>query len=120
MNNRRLDADTEQLWDDFHRLVNMSSEELREWLMTDASGETALPADPGSGLPELGARVVELLRKRKVDLTGGDVETMRRVVEHVEERLENHPANRATDPAWRHDLMCVGHDPLKPENALNI
>jgi hypothetical protein len=32
--------------DEFHQVVNMTSEELRTWLLTGASGEDALPADP--------------------------------------------------------------------------
>src|SRR5699024_8446788 len=31
--------ETDQLWDESHVLANMTSEELRYWLLTDASGE---------------------------------------------------------------------------------
>ncbi|WP_067486389.1 DUF3140 domain-containing protein [Actinomadura hibisca] len=118
--NERLSAEVELLWDDFHRTVNMTSEELRAWLLTDASGEDALPADPDMKVPELGKRVVEILRKRKVDLTSDDVADMRQVVEHADELLEKEPPDGAQDERWRHALMTVGHDPLKPENALRL
>ncbi|TDD81897.1 DUF3140 domain-containing protein [Actinomadura rubrisoli] len=113
--NSRIPADAELAWEDFHRLVNMTSEELRTWLLTDASGEEAFPADPGAGVSELGARVVDLLRKRKVDLTDADADVMRQVVEYVEDRLENRPPDAEQDETWRHELMSVGHDPLRPD-----
>ncbi|WP_433465106.1 DUF3140 domain-containing protein [Spirillospora sp. CA-128828] len=114
--NDRLPAEAELAWEDFHRLVNMTSDELRTWLLTDASGEEAFPADgPGPGVSELGARVVDVLRKRKVDLTEDDAEVMTEVVDFVEDRLEHRPPNEERDEEWRHALMSVGHDPLRPE-----
>ena len=107
-------ADVELVWQEFHEIVNMTSEELRAWLLTDASGETALPADPGLELPELGERVVRLLRKRKVDLTRDDIDVMERVADYVAERTTNPPADGEQNEEWRRSLMTVGHDPLKP------
>lgn len=109
----RLPADAELLWEEFHQIVNMTSDELRAWLLTAASGEEALPAAPGMGVPGLGLRVVELLRKRKTDLTDADTETMRQVVDFVEDRTQTPPPAGAADDQWRHALMTVGHDPLK-------
>ncbi len=107
-------ADVELLWQEFHATVNMTSEELRGWLLTDASGETAMPADPGLELPELGTKIVQLLRKRKVDLTSDDLAVMEQVADYVAERKANPPADGERDEEWRHSLMNVGHDPLRP------
>ncbi|MGH3390020.1 MAG: DUF3140 domain-containing protein [Actinomadura sp.] len=112
--NDRIPADVEFLWDEFHQTVNMTSTELRAWLLTDASGEDAFPADPDLGMPELGQRVIELLRKRKVDLTADDVQVMQEVSDYVADRTANPPSAGAQDEQWRHALMAVGHDPLKP------
>lgn len=112
----RVSPEVELAWEDFHRLVNMTSDELRTWLLTDASGEEAFPADgPGPGVSELGVRVVDVLRKRKVDLTESDGEVMQEVVDYVEDRLERRPPHAERDEEWRHALMSVGHDPLRPE-----
>ncbi|MFI0480336.1 DUF3140 domain-containing protein [Actinomadura sp. 9N215] len=113
--NDRIPADAELAWEDFHRVVNMTSDELRTWLLTDASGEEAFPAGPSPGVSQLGARVVDVLRKRKVDLTESDAAVMQQVVDYVEDRLENRPPNAERDEEWRHALMTVGHDPLRPE-----
>jgi hypothetical protein len=108
-------ADVELLWDEFHQVVNMTSDEIRVWLLTDAAGEDgAFPADPDMRLPDLGSRVVDLLRKRKTDLTGDDAEVMREVVDYVEDRTASPPPDAERDEEWRRSLMSVGHDPLKP------
>jgi Protein of unknown function (DUF3140) len=112
--NDRLPAETELVWDSFHQVVNMTSEELRTWVLTESSGEDAFPAGPDPGLPELGRKVVRLLGKRKVDLTGEDVEVMAQVADYVAERQANPPPEGVRDEQWRRSLMTVGHDPLKP------
>ncbi|AEW97805.1 MULTISPECIES: DUF3140 domain-containing protein [Streptomycetaceae] len=106
-------AELDTLWDEFHRVVNMTSQELSDWLRTrsaDESGE-ALPDEAGT---ERGRRVLAILGKRKRDVTGDDVETMRRVVDVVttERRQDLEPT--AGQSNWRHRLMTIGHDPLKP------
>jgi hypothetical protein len=113
----RIPPEVEQVWDEFHRAVNMSSEELRRWLLTDASGERAFASDPDLDIPELGRHVVRILRKRKVDVTRDDARVMRHVVDLVSSRLAEPPRRRELDEEWRHELMRVGHDPLKPETS---
>ncbi|GLZ08451.1 hypothetical protein Acsp03_59170 [Actinomadura sp. NBRC 104412] len=108
-------ADVERLWEQFHQVVNMTSDEIRVWLLTDASNEDgAFSPDPDMHLPELGTQVVEVLRKRKMDLTPHDTDVMRQVVDYVEDRTENPPPSAERNEEWRRSLMSVGHDPLKP------
>ena len=101
-------------WDSFHQVVNMTSEELRAWLLTGASGETSAPGEAGPALPELGRQVVELLRKRKVELTQQDADVMEQVVDFVLTQEAEGPADTESDDEWRRTLMTVGHDPLRP------
>ncbi|MFI8193545.1 DUF3140 domain-containing protein [Streptomyces sp. NPDC085946] len=105
------------LWEDFHRVVNMTSAELAAWLrMRDADEETEpLPEEAGS---PTGQHVLAILQKRRTDLTDDDVRVMRKVVDTVtaEADLENEPETVTTpeDTRRRHRLMTLGHDPLKP------
>jgi hypothetical protein len=110
----RIPADVELAWESFHEAVNMTSDELRTWLLTEASGEDTFVADPELGLSELGRKVVEILRKRKVDLTSKDADVMRQVSDYVANCEANRPAEGMRHDQWRHSLMTVGHDPLKP------
>ncbi|EIE99953.1 DUF3140 domain-containing protein [Saccharomonospora glauca] len=108
-----MDAGIDQLWEEFHRVVNMSSRELSEWLRTRSATaeDEELPDRAG---PQLGRRVLEILGKRKSDLGTDDVEVMRRVVDRVHGQRRGDLEPTAGDVHWRHRLMTIGHDPLKP------
>ncbi|MFE0202305.1 DUF3140 domain-containing protein [Streptomyces sp. NPDC058985] len=101
------------LWEDFHRVVNMTSAELADWLRVRDSGELTEPLPDDAG-PPLGRHVLSILQKRRTDLTEENLGAMREVVDTVTAQadLENEP--RSDDAALRHRLMTVGHDPLKP------
>lgn len=103
----------DELWDDFHRVVNMTSRELQDWLMVEAAGEET-ETDPEHAGPPIGHQVLSILRKRRADLTPDDVHVMEKVVRRVmsERREDLEPV--AGQAAWRHKLMSLGHDPLKP------
>jgi hypothetical protein len=118
MAHREADAAVEELWDEFHGLVNMSSEELHRWLLADAAGENgAIPDGPDALSPE-GRAVAEVLAKRKVDLTDDDLDAMRTTVEGIRRLLGARDAvGGAEDEQWRHDLMDLGHDPFKDERG---
>ena len=109
----RTPVDVEVAWYSFHEVINMTSEELRAWL-SDAPDVHALPGEPDLGLPELGERVVDLLRKRKVDLTQRDADVMEQVVDFVFTQEAEGPADMETGEKWRRSLMTVGHDPTRP------
>ena len=63
-------GELDALWNDFHRVVNMTSHELSEWLRTWNAHEDSeeLPEYSISGK---GRRVLAVLEKRCMDLTGG-------------------------------------------------
>jgi hypothetical protein len=115
----RIPVEVEVAWDSFHGVVNMTAEELRAWLLTEASDEDVIPDEPDLGLTDLeladlGRQVVELLRKRKADLTERDADVMEQVVDFVLTQEAEGPADTASDREWRRSLMTVGHDPLRP------
>ncbi|NUW43259.1 DUF3140 domain-containing protein [Nonomuraea rhodomycinica] len=100
--------DADLLWEEFHGVVNMTSEELRAYLLADAAGaDTTFPAETDLGIDELGRGVLHVLAKRKTDLTEDDLDTMRQVVDLVE-TLDNR-----TDDEARRLQLSVGHDPLR-------
>jgi hypothetical protein len=101
-----------ELWAEFHRVVNMSSRELREWLRTEGAHEETEEFADQAG-PRLGHRVLEILGKRRGDLTDRDVHAMRKVVDRVEAERRDDLEPTAGQGKWRHKLMSLGHDPLK-------
>lgn len=101
------------LWEEFHGVVNMTSNELESWLRASTAGERSedLPGEAGD---ERGRHVLAVLRKRRVDLTDADIALMREVVATVSaERERVRVADAAQDPDWRHRMMSLGHDPVK-------
>ncbi|MEQ0565352.1 DUF3140 domain-containing protein [Amycolatopsis sp. NEAU-NG30] len=110
MDNPAVDDD---LWTEFHRVVNMTSRELEDWLRTRDAGEDTEPL-PGEAGPPTGHQVLAILRKRRSDVDDRDAGVMRKVVDrvHAERRDDLEPT--AGEAHWRRRLMSIGHDPLKP------
>lgn len=111
------------LWDEFHSVVNMTSQELSAWLRTREAGEDSEPLPDAAG-PATGRHVLAILQKRRTDLTDDDVRAMYEVVDTVraqqqEQQEQGHEeqgqgaAATAYDTRRRHRLMTLGHDPLK-------
>ncbi|HEY0640250.1 MAG TPA: DUF3140 domain-containing protein [Pseudonocardiaceae bacterium] len=103
----------DDLWDEFHRVVNMTSRELADWLRTDAAAENTEQL-PDQAHGETGHHVLRILGKRRRDLTDDDVRVMRRVVDRVHEQRRDDLEPVTGQDVWRHRLMSLGHDPLKP------
>ncbi len=102
----------DDLWNEFHRVVNMSSRELSEWLRT-RSAQPDVEALPDQAGTPTGQRVLAILGKRRTDLDEQDARVMRTVVDrvHAERRDDLEPVQGQAH--WRHRLMTLGHDPLK-------
>jgi hypothetical protein len=89
----------------------MNGNELRSWLLTEASNPEGFTSHPSLNIDEEGRKIIHVLTKRRTDLTDEDVDTMQTVVDEVSLLLQN---PRPDDDEWRHALMTLGHDPLKP------
>jgi hypothetical protein len=104
---------SDELWDEFHRVVNMTSRELDEWLRTRSADEDTeeLPDQAGT---ETGRHVLHILGKRRTDVTDDDVRVMQNVVDRVLAERRDDLEPTAGEAHWRYRLMSMGHDPLKP------
>jgi hypothetical protein len=103
----------DELWDEFHRVVNMTSRELSDWLRERSAGEVTEEVPDQAGT-ETGQHVLHILAKRRTDLTDDDIRVMRNVVDRVHEQRRDDLEPTAGQANWRHRLMTIGHDPLKP------
>lgn len=102
----------DELWEEFHAVVNMTSRELGDWLRASAA-DTDLEALPDQAGPPIGRQVLAILGKRRTDLTDEDADVMAAVVDRVRTERGDAEAPVAGDAGWRHGLMDLGHDPLK-------
>ncbi|MCQ9130660.1 DUF3140 domain-containing protein [Streptomyces hilarionis] len=109
-----IDAlEMDALWEDFHRAVNMTSQELAAWLRVRDADESAEPLPEQAGGPT-GQDVLAILQKRRTDLTEDDVRCMYGVVDTVAEQADAARGPEAQETLRRHRLMTIGHDPLRP------
>jgi hypothetical protein len=105
-------GDLDRVRSEFGDRVNMTASELERWLGTDESRSVGEGSGESKG-HRSGRRIVEILGKRKDDLTASDVDHMRRVNGYVGRHLAQRPSGDTENSAWRHSLMNWGHDPLK-------
>jgi hypothetical protein len=105
----------DEVWDDWQQAVNMTPKELEDWLGTDDSkavGDTH--GDGESTGHASGRRIVEILRKKKGEITDDDVAHMRKVVGYVHRHAaQGGPEDDKAHSKWRYSLMNWGNDPLK-------
>jgi Protein of unknown function (DUF3140) len=103
----------DQLWQEFHEVVNMTSRELSDWLRTRSADEETETVPDQVG-PPTGQQVLHVLGKRHGDLTQDDRRVMHKVVQQVRSERREDLEPVAGQANWRHRLMSLGHDPLKP------
>jgi hypothetical protein len=116
-----VDPEVEAVWDEFHAVVNMNSRELADWLRLEAADEQGAEVQPhkpvsrdAAARGSTGERVLHILSQRKADVDAADVAVMREVIDLVRSERGEELEPTAGDADWRHRLMSVGHDPLKP------
>ncbi|NJC32559.1 hypothetical protein GGR88_000033 [Sphingomonas jejuensis] len=113
------DDEKAEIAKNFDQAVNMAPAELEKWLDSDDSKAVGWKGDDGHGSGEsvghkAGARIVEIKRKKKADLTDADYAHMKKVGAYVaRHKAQGGPKDDKDHSAWRYSLMNWGHDPLK-------
>jgi len=99
----------------FDAAVNMTAEEIEDWLETEMSRAVGMirPGERESVGRQSARRIVAILGKASADLTEGDYAHMRKVVGYVKRHGAQRPRGDVTLTRWRYSLMNWGHDPLK-------
>lgn len=107
-------SDDDTTYDDFGEAVNLTAGELKKWLDTDEAKEVGQKSGGGESTGhEAGRKIVEVLEKKKADLTDEDYAHMRKVVGYVKRHAAQRPNGDVTDSRWRYSLMNWGNDPEK-------
>jgi hypothetical protein len=97
----------------FQELVNMSPAKLNKWLNTeDSRGVGFLNEGESESVGhESGRLIVEVLHRKKTELTEADYGHMRKVVGYIRRHLAQRPEGDISQTRWRYSLMNWGHDP---------
>lgn len=108
--------DPEELAREFDEVVNLTAEELRDWLETDMSRTVGWKGSDGSRSESVGhasgRQILSIMLKRGRNLAADDYAHMRKTVGFIRRHLAQEPENPVTS-RWRYSLMNWGHDPLK-------
>ncbi len=106
---------TDDVYTDFRDAVNMTAWELETGRGTDEARDVGHTPSPGGASVghDSGRKIVQILGKKKADLTDADQAHLRKVVGYVHRHLAQRPSGDVTDTKWRYSLMNWGHDPLK-------
>ena len=107
------DEQKKLLRQDFSGAVNMSPNELEDWLATDESTSVGDSDTRESTGHRSGRRIIDINRTNADDLTDDDYRHMRKVVNYIKRHTAQPPSGDPTDTPWRYSLMNWGHDPLK-------
>ncbi|SCL23909.1 DUF3140 domain-containing protein [Micromonospora inyonensis] len=114
MKNDEQDRDT---YREFTEAVNMSPTELSRWLETEESKHVGWHKEGTKGGESVGhdsgRKIVNLLRRKRSELSEADLKHMRKVVGYVHRHMAQRPSGDVRDTKWRYSLMNWGHDPLK-------
>ncbi|MEV0940767.1 MULTISPECIES: DUF3140 domain-containing protein [Micromonospora] len=110
--------DPQQTYREFTEAVNMKPGELSSWLQTPESKQVGWHKGGRAGGGESvghssGRRIVDLLRRKRAELSAADYQHMRKVIGYVHRHLAQRPAGDVRDTKWRWSLMNWGHDPLR-------
>ncbi|MBT9392709.1 DUF3140 domain-containing protein [Hymenobacter sp. NST-14] len=111
------DKDADDIYTKFQDDVNMTATELKKWLQTDESKSVGQDSGDGSSIGHhSGEKIVQILGKKKADLTDDDRAHMHKVHSYVSRHVAQGGPEHKKDvetSAWRYSLMNWGHDPLK-------
>ncbi|RAK77867.1 DUF3140 domain-containing protein [Aspergillus fijiensis CBS 313.89] len=107
--------------DEFNELVNMTPNELRDWLQEEQSQSSGWSKNSESGETighESGRKIVDILEsnpsKDASKYSDEDIDHMRRVVSYCKRHLaQEETAKQNTDSKSYRSLKNWGHDPLK-------
>lgn len=109
--------DHEETYKTFKEVVNMTASALEKHLKSEESQSVGQKKDGGEATGhQEGRRIVEMLHKKKSELSDEDYGHMRKVVGYVHRHLkQGGPKDKdaVKDSPWRLSLMNWGHDPLK-------
>ena len=111
--------DHDDVFQRFRQAVNMTPGKLEKWLDTDDSKRGGWKGMDGHGDGESvghkeGRVIVELLHKKKGELSDDDLAQMKKVLGYIARHsAQGGPAHDKETSDWRYSLMNWGHDPCK-------
>jgi protein subunit release factor B len=103
--------DNQETYTEFKKLVNMTASELEKWLKTEESKTTGLDSGDGEAIGhKSGKMIVDILEKKKADLTEDDFHQMHRVISYISRHKAQKPDGDVSETKWNYSLKNWGYD----------
>ncbi|QJD94653.1 DUF3140 domain-containing protein [Mucilaginibacter robiniae] len=112
--NKLDDQEQKEVYTDFKHLVNMPASALEKWLQTDESKEVGWDSGDGESIGhKSGKKIIEILHKKKDELTDDDYKHMQKVVGYIKRHSAQQPDGDLAHTHWSYSLKNWGHDYAK-------
>jgi len=103
--------ENEDIYDEFEKLVNMTPSALKKWLETDESKEVGWDSGDGESIGhKSGKHIIDILEKKKSELTEHDYKHMQKVNGYIKRHMAQKPDGDKTATRWNYSLKNWGHD----------
>ncbi len=108
------EKDQQEVYNNFKELVNMSASQLEKWLKTEESKNTGWDSGDGEAIGhKSGKKIIDILRKKKTDLTPDDYAHMHKVVAYISRHKAQKPSGNVSETKWNYSLKNWGYDYTK-------
>lgn len=100
--------------EDFNEAVNMTANEIKEWLKTKESNSVGQKDKKGKIKGrKSGKKIIKIINKDKSKYKKKDFKHMKKVVSYIHRHRAQKPSGNIKETPWRYSLMNWGCDPLK-------
>lgn len=100
----------EEIYQEFKKMVNMSPAQLEKWLKTEKSKAVGWDSGDGESIGhKSGEHIIQILQKKKTELTGPDYKHMQKVNGYIARHMAQKPEH-PKDSNWDYSLKNWGHD----------
>lgn len=112
MSTTTIDKDEQDdIYNQFKEQVNMSAATLEKWLKTDESKKVGWDSGDGESVGhKSGEKIIDILQKKKADLTNADYKHMQKVNGYIARHMAQKPTGEKENSNWNYSLKNWGHD----------
>ena len=105
------ETELKEIYTEFKDLVNMSAGTLEKWLQTKESKKAGWDSGDGESVGhKSGEKIINILHKKKAELSDADYKHMQKVVGYIKRHSAQKPAGDLSDTNWNYSLKNWGHD----------
>ena len=100
----------EEIYTEFKEAVNMEPAQMEKWLKTEESKSVGWDSGDGESIGhKSGEHIIEILKKKKAELTEADYKHMQKVNGYIKRHMAQRPEH-PKDSNWDYSLKNWGHD----------